>query len=574
MSEPPQSDPKMRLLPLIQSPEDLLDKLSRLKDAAFRADVEGYTESFNAYLKQWVDQVLPTTANRISIDINASAQSNLSNIQKTVVVQELAAAFVNEVGDVKYEAGNLDSVSNVLHLLKKSYRLVDHLEPTTTAKIAINLFPNITTYPEHFQTVLDDFNTIIEGLETPVKYKSMARGQVRGKILLLLNTLPSLVYTDDNEIAAWKSKHLSDLYEPWWGSPPSVSSQGTTDTEWERFKPRTKSVLETHDFFGYDNETQTSRSSVPDDRNMARSQLISDHLARGINLLTNYCREFADGSSQPSSSEEKTVAMIHSTFERFQEYPFDDYDDSTDLILQVGPQLVDVFLAIPRLHDSKLDVSRIILTFASVISQVVLTRIESRGPMAFLTFTDSCSFVVSRSVISKFKKTSPYVAKVPWGEIVVEGTGTLKVVDNSGQSVAVKAFYAPKGINKPMMLYDNQKVTSSMSDAIPAVINVGKIPHDCHFEEDVACDFEEYNACDFEEDDAFIKGGVLLGKGAIDVLKCKDGLRIPLRSSPKLARMIKVWAFMRDLYVGERTELRSRLTVAEMKSLLDELNDI
>lgn len=564
----------MRLLPLIQSPKDLFDKLPQLRDAAFQADVDGYTQSFNAYLKQMVDEVLPTTANRISIDINALTQLNLSNIQKIDVVQELAAAFVNEVGDVKYEPGNLDSVLNVLYLLKKLYRLVDHLEPTTVANIAINLFPNTTTYPEHFQTVLDDFNTIIEGLETPVKHKLMVRGQVRGRILLLLNTLPSLVYTDNDEIAAWKSKHLSDLCEPWWGRPPSASSQGTTDTEWERFKPLTKSVLETHDFFGYDDETQTSRSSVPDDRNMARLPSVSDHLARGINLLTKYCQESLDGSSEPLSSKENAVAMIRLTFEQFQEYPFDDHVDSTYLIKQVVSQLFKYFLAFARVHGSQLDVSRIILTFASVISQVVLTRMESRGPMAFLTFTDSCSFVVLRLVISKFKKTSPYVVKVPWGEIVVEGTGTLKVVDTSGQSVAVKVFYAPRGINKPMMLYDNQKVISLMLDAIPAVINVSKIPHHRHFEEDVACDFEEYDACEFNKDDAFILKDLFLGKEAIGVLKCKDGLRIPLRSLPKLRGMIIVWALTRIFYVEERTKLRSRLTVAEMKSLLDELNDI
>lgn len=58
-------------------------------------------------------------------------------------------------------------------------------------------------------------------------------------------------------------------------------------------------------FFGYDDETQTSRSSVPDDKNMARLQLLSDHLARGINLLTKYCREFADGNSEPLSFEER-----------------------------------------------------------------------------------------------------------------------------------------------------------------------------------------------------------------------------------------------------------------------------
>lgn len=68
-------------------------------------------------------------------------------------------------------------------------------------------------------------------------------------------------------------------------------------------------------------------------------------------------------------------------FERFQEYPFDDFDGSTDPIEQVAPQLVRVFPATALAHGSQLEDSRILLTFASVISQVVLTRIESQGPL-------------------------------------------------------------------------------------------------------------------------------------------------------------------------------------------------
>lgn len=136
-----------RSSPLIQSSKDLLDKLPRLKDAAFQTDVGGYTKSLNAYLKQKVDQVLSTTTNRISLDTNALAQLNLSNIQKTSVVQELAAAFVNEVGDVKHEAGYLDSVLKVLHLHKKLYRLVDYWNPPPLPRSPSTCFPTSPLTP-------------------------------------------------------------------------------------------------------------------------------------------------------------------------------------------------------------------------------------------------------------------------------------------------------------------------------------------------------------------------------------------------------------------------------------------
>ena len=135
-----------------------------------------------------------------------------------------------------------------------------------------------------------------------------------------------------------------------------------------------------------------------------------------------------------------------------------------------------------------------------------------------------------RLIISKFKHKQPYQQAVPGGEITVEGTGTLKLVDDSGHSYAMKALYSPLSMGKSFTVGsppESRQVT--LLETTPAVVSYDMF-------------FQNYRLVRQIGDSLWI---FEYNNGGKFYLMAHMSL-IPLRVLPKLGTVLEVWAAVAD----------------------------
>ncbi|CAN3373433.1 hypothetical protein DIURU_000363 [Diutina rugosa] len=525
---------------------ELLVNLPILKTVAYQVDVIGQFETFNCHLKQIVAELLPTTASTISIELNAPAQSNVAKLTPALIA-EVTAAFVNEIGGFIYEADTIENVRRVQQIIKKLYQSVDYLDPVVTATIVRDIFPHTNSYGEDLRDIIDSLKS---DMITTNRLPEITRGLVRGLLMLLLNLLPTLIFTNNDDIAAWKSQHLSDLLDPPMGPQPSASTQaysGYIATEWQHYKSNSKSRLESPDFL---KEISKMSSTASTDTNLqgtsahtdkvqttsnSHSQIISDHITHGIAAFTKtfagYTRVHPD--KFPPMILNTSAAMLRYNFEKLLQLPLEDPGALKEemivvVTLVLGAVSTKASLTVPdwdRMYLFTMTMFAVLSTLGKIIFEVI----KSKGPVAFVASDDIPAIVISRSVISKFKKKEPYMADVPWGQIQVEGTGILKVVDIGGKSFGIKALYSPKSAGNPCLIHDssNRVHEVRMSEAIPAIVP--------------SSDLQKNAKLLHNEDDPYDVRKH--GEGNVYTMRARGDVYIPLRQSPKVASLIEGWTW-------------------------------
>ncbi|CAN3371947.1 hypothetical protein DIURU_002541 [Diutina rugosa] len=484
----PENRTKLSALPPVNSPVDILDNLPLLKYLAYQADVDGHSQSFNAYLKQTIIDVLPDTASLISIKLNESAQSNLAKVEMDHVVLILTVNLIFEADDCTYQEGNTDSVLKIQQLLKKLYHLVDYMDRPGVAEIVSILFPNTFTYPEQFELILDSFSSLKKESLTPKQYAMFAMGQVRGMIMLLLNFLPTLLFTNEDDIAAWKAfQHLSNFYQPQRIPTPQYQLDSTVGLEWDQFKPPSDSkLISNYNLIeeGVENIFESSGSESAEDpkEDTDDTSAISKHLQKGIDSLTHYVTRLINDHPAwfPPIFGPMVFHSIEHTFRSFQDFSILNKNGGNIFFNAINSIFLHFELvSCPKLNKNCVCIL-IMVALYSTLDNVLYEQIKLMGPVALLSSDIMFSCAVVRSVLSNFKKKKPFVKQIPFGEITTVGFGTFKVVDDVGCSFKVNAFYSPDSLGKSLALDPHSnEVGVKMSEALPIMISLDHIKKHC-----------------------------------------------------------------------------------------------
>lgn len=523
---------------------ELLVNLPILKEVAYQADVIGRFENFNCHLKKIVAEELPSTASMILIELNAPAQLNVAKLTPALFAQEVTAAIVN---GYTYEADTTENVLRVQQIIKTLYQLVDYLDPVDVATIVRDIFPHTNTYSEDLRDIIDSLKS---DMITTNQLPEITRGLVRGLLMLLLNHLPTLVFTNNDGIAAWKSQHLSDLCKPPMSTQPSASSQscsGYIATEWQHYKLNSKSKLESPDFLNKITKISSMASTYTylqgtlahtDEIKITSNshlQRISDHITHGIEALTKACAGYirVHPDKFPPMFLNTSAAFLRYNFEKVLQLPLEDPDALKEEMIEVGALVLravstEASLTVPD-WDRLYIYTMTMFTVLSTLGKIIFEVIKSKGPVAFMASDDIPAIVISRLVISKFKKKKPYMADVPWGQIQVEGTGILKVVDIGGKSFGIKALYSPQSAGNPCLIHDlrNRVYEVRMLEAIPAIVPSSDLQKNANL---LKNESDPYDAMKH-------------GEGNVYAMRARGVVYIPLRQLPNVASLIEGWTW-------------------------------
>lgn len=565
-STPEYKHTELPALPPINSPVDILINLPLLKYLAYQIDVGGHPQSFNAYLEQTIKKVLHGTASLIPIKSNKPAQSNLAKVEEFYVVERLANELIDEAGDYTYKVGNTDSVLKIQQLLEKLYHLVDYMDCLSVVQIVLAFFPNTIIYSKQFELILDSFNSLDAESLILDEYHMFARGQIRGMIVLLLNFLPTLLFTNEDDIAAWKSQHLSNFYQPKKIPTPHYQLDSTVGLEWDRFKPPLDSkLISTFNLpeEGVENiiESFGSESTEDPKEEIDDISAFSKHLQIGIDSLTHYVARLINDHPDwfPPIFGPMVFHSIEHTFRSLQDFPLLNKkveEFATDAI-------TSIFLHFELVSCLKLDKdcvgTLIFVALYSTLDKVIYEQIKSMGPVALLSSDIMFSCAVVRLVLSNFKKKKPFVKQIPFGEITTVGSGTLKVVDDVGWSFKVNAFYSPDSLGKSLALdpHSNEEGVK-MLEALPIMISLNHIQKHCDPVMDV-------------NGKIFFKHK---GKGTVHTFMRGYYYYVPLKQLLELAVTIKNLETVEKIFLGNMALINSenwKITYPGVAEMLDEL---
>lgn len=559
----------MTIVPLIKPLFDFLLSLPRLKYAAYQADIDGKHQQFNASLKQTITQVLPITVSSISIELDDPAQVNLAKIEATHIFLEVKETLLANVNEYIYAANNAESLFRVLQLLKSIYHFVDYLEPFAAFDIVLKLFP---IKNERLNLILGSFeNSKDRYMITSNLYIEIERDTVRGMIMLLLNILPTLIYTTHDEFFAWKSQYLKDLGAGVFSVLPLEMFQGnsTVAEEWKRYKPITKSKLEILKFL---DEIKELKSNVPiisapvnDTQKTLKGYLqsISSRVTNNGNALMKYVINFIEKTGLYSVSYAITAAhIIGENFDKFRKYPFTNLDASINVMRDTVESiyeglLKDAPITVGKINKQRLR-SHIILAVYKTTMGVIYDLILSKSPLAHVPWNAKfdemqIAVVVLRLLLTQFKEEEPWTWQAPWGEMIVEGTGILKVVDESGKSIGMKAFFSPQSKGKMFKIYE---------------VHMTALPHDVQMLEEIAAVvpssvIDEVWLREFLTINSLKLISRTRENGNAYMMMMTGDFILPLRQQPKLTILIKAWLFARGQLTNEQGRLTEKVPFLE-----------
>lgn len=557
-------------MPLIKPLFDFLLSLPRLKYTAYQADIDGKHQQFNASLKQMITQVLPITASSISIELDDPAQVNLAKIEATQISLDVKATLLANVNEFIYAASNVESLYRVLQLLKSVYHFVDYSEPSAACDIVLKLFP---IKNERLDLILGSFKDLRDRyMITSNHYIEFERDTVRGMIMLLLNILPTLIYTTQIEVSNWQSQHLKDLGAGVFNVPSLEMFQdsNTVAEEWERYKPNTKSKVEILKFVDKIKELEssvpTNPAPVDDTRktNKGHLQSISSRVTNNGNALMRYVISLIEKTpGLYSLSYTKTAAhIISENFDKFRKYPFTNLDASINVMRNTVESIYEGLLKNAPIKIGKINKQRlrshIILAVYKTTMGVFYDLVQSKSPLAHVPWNTKfdemqTAVVVVRLLLSQFKEEEPWTWQAPCGEMVVEGTGILKVVDESGKSIGMKAFYSPRSKGKMFKIYE---------------VHMTALPHDVQLLEEIAAVVPS-SVIDKVWLRAFlsINSMELISRtrenGNAYMMMMTGDFILPLRQQPKLTILIKAWQFARGQLTHEQGRLAEEVPFLE-----------
>lgn len=522
---------KGSLLPILR---DTNFKNVSLRYVAFSADADGTSANFNSDLLKIVSRLdlgLDT-----HIDLALSAQLN------AVAYME---RFPNclKMGCTDHTATDDPRNVNVENKLKFLYLSSEYLEPTFVATALIDSFCDVKAYHEDFQEILKQVAKLRHYWIT-THDTAFAEGQIRGKIMYLLNALPEHFLHTREETAAWKEEHLSELFVQHPYQPPLICDGNTVMEEWKHFKPSGNSILlGGDDILAALNVDPTAtdgltKSGNSKKRKKAKAKKASLNLDSIITLeeLEDFVEEilpFVDKKTpiNRSQSKKKLKQIIRKEFEQYLDYPFDDIDDTMRVISMTESTIYLACSSVePKEHEpSSILADRILLRVRRSLGCVLLKTIEAMSPMFFIATNDFCSCTIQQELLRNFHQEKANQVSVPWGTITAKGSGSLKIIDDKGYTFETKSLYVPESVDKLYVIKSTRpfEYRVKMLQKVPGIISYKQFNEEGYKRSKVQCRYDVYTNPQ---------------KGSIYVIFHSKQSYIPLHHLLELIAKIQVWS--------------------------------
>lgn len=520
---------------------------------AYQADIAGRSEEEIARLKSHFAGFSPYVDIFSSTDASKTAQ---------LIVAEINDAFVKDLEELYPIDNAIDSpwYVEVYVVLRELYVISDYLKPLFIVNVVLELFSQTNVYHEDLKNILAGVTTLKQDLTSCNGDGELvpAQGRVRGKIMMLLNTLPQLFLTNTDEIATWKTEFIADLYSPYKLPPPATpytfGTGSTVAMEWERFKPSSESVLLSLDLGGLDAEKVKPISPTPkedggkggDDvkgtkSNIPTSKDQSSELGALFTAIYDDfpCETFAKEFKRCVDPEVLTPSFAN-TISDMMSKPlpktcrFDTMDDVFDHIIKSTEAIYKVCKL-----DKTAKIDEESPLYLGVYEKLVIhcrnqvfAKIKSMGPMAKVATLDFHPCVIKQLLLTDFKKEKPYRVNVPMGVITAKGSGKLEVIDDQGHPCTMVAILAPGSNTTSYVAHGHRPFKSQikMLKKFPAIVPIKQIERS-GYRVGKSCGF--YNTYTHES------------KGNIYVMSNENDLLMPLRQLLTLADLIKTWSALK-----------------------------
>ena len=501
----------------MEIPIELLYRLPQLRYEAYQADITNETDQFNAWLDYLANVEVPERL-LLPIECDKPAQVNMAKFTETAIADQVLALTMDTC---HFEPGNFEAV--VPHLTQL-YHWTDYMPPAYVGRLVVNVFCNTYHYPKSIEIFLDavfEWKWLIQN--DPIN--ETGRGQIRGMIMLLLNVLAALACPTDEEADAWKVKHFGELIEPPWPLNVVETTGTTVDQEWQLYKPSTGSELDSLKWIDDILNPKVPTAVASDGNQLTETDQI-DRDPQPLRLDLYF--EFLEKRTAIDTNADKAMLkkIIAKTLTEMCKTPVTTTDDMKVKLRKTVDILLRTMLswfAIPDQQTFELVTLNLV---SATMYESLIARIGSMSPLAYLGDFELCTFVALRLIISKFKHKQPYQQAVPGGEITVEGTGTLKLVDDSGHSYAMKALYSPLSMGKTFTVGPRpapKQVT--LLETTPAVVRYEVFLQHCRLVRRIGKSLSIYE-----------------GNNGGKLYFMIRTMLYPLRVLPKLGAMLEAWA--------------------------------
>lgn len=501
----------------METPIELLYQLPQLRFEAYQADITNETDQFNAWLDYLANVEVPERL-LLPIECDKPAQVNMAKFTETAIADQVLALTMDTC---HFEPGNFEAV--VPHLTQL-YHWTDYMPPAYVGRLVVNVFCNTYHYPKSIEIFLDavfEWKWLIQN--DPIN--ETGRGQIRGMIMLLLNVLAALACATDEEANAWKVKHFGELIEPPW-SLNVVDTIGTiVDQEWLFYKPPTGSKL---DFLDWIDDIINPKvpAAVTSDGNQRTETDQNDRDPQSLHLGLYF--EFLEKRTAIGSNVDKATlkSFIAITLNEMCDAHMTNTDDTMAGLRKTVDVLLKTVSSQSTIPDQQTFELATLKLVSATMYELLIARIGSMSPMAHFGDSELCTFVALRLIISKFKHKQPYKQAVFGDEIMVEGTGTLKLVDDSGHSYAMKALYSPLSMGKTFTVGPRpapKQVT--LLETTPAVVRYEVFLQHCRLVRRIGKSLSIYE-----------------GNNGGKLYFMIRTMLYPLRVLPKLGAMLEAWA--------------------------------
>lgn len=441
----------------------------------------------------------------------------------------------------------------ICDFLKKLHQYSNYLEPKFIATTITKTFPMAHAYHGEFQKILHDIAT--NELINSDCDNEFVRGLIRGRIMLLLNILPTLILTTKEDIAAWKAHHLADMYE----LPPYIQPSKFDPTLGQT--PVVSGVIQENPFesseifqllksFGGSDSTGNATASLafsePTDGNNAKSALLKqvavadnisyklskvyldDKLKGIVGSLSEVDKDFA--AKKPQLRDEiKTLAC--QKLEEYYKSPYDDFDETIKAVADTVAQIYKIYKgdAFAELDKASEFYDKILTQIIIAFDEILYHKIRATGPMAIGATNSFSPCAILKLVLLNVRKEKTHKVQVPWGWLTVKGSGKLKVNDDRGHKVDIDVLYVPGSTKDSYVVHANRPFESriKMLKDFPTIIPL-----------------ELFKEKGYEKETAFPYCTTLThnDKGTICLICKNNQTYVPLKQLLLLTRWIGVWS--------------------------------